>query len=141
DEITADDLKSLALDRLATLPLEGVEGSPLDAAAIWPVVLRAAIGQTSIWDVCTHTEQTPTDDTVHNWLQTLTSDTLEAALNKQLAADATTILDPDRSRIVCLDFVDNPYHGTHDETPTELCSMAGRDGTMTCHRYCTAFVL
>lgn len=69
EEITADDLKSLALDRLAELPMEGVEGGALDADPIMKVVLRAAIGQTSVWHVCSQTEHTPTDDTVRDWLR------------------------------------------------------------------------
>jgi len=52
-----------------------------------------------------------------------------------------TILDPDRSRIVIIDFVDNPYHGSYLTHPREVCSMKPRDGTTNCHRYCTAFVL
>lgn len=140
-EITADDLKSLALDRLAEIPIEGVEGSPLDADLIYKVILRAAVGRTSVWHVCAQTEDTPKDDTVRDWLRTIDATALEDAANDQLVRDATTILDPDRSRIVCIDFVDNPYHGSHFAHPSELCTMAARDGTMTCHRYCTAFVL
>jgi len=52
-----------------------------------------------------------------------------------------TILDPDRSRIVSIDFIDNPYHGEHHTDKGELCSMAPKDGTTTCHRYCTAYVV
>jgi hypothetical protein len=52
-----------------------------------------------------------------------------------------TILDPDRSRIVSIDFIDNPYHGEHNADEGELCSMAPKDGTTTCHRYCTAYVV
>jgi hypothetical protein len=37
--------------------------------------------------------------------------------------------------------MDNSYHGECSEAPGELCSMNARDGTMTCHRYCTAFVI
>jgi len=40
-----------------------------------------------------------------------------------------TILDPDRSRIVSIDFVDNPYHGTYADESGELCRMAAKDGT------------
>ena len=54
---------------------------------------------------------------------------------------AMTILDPDRSRIVSIDFVDNPYHGVHLDDEGELCSMASKDGTTTCHRYCTAYLV
>ena len=52
-----------------------------------------------------------------------------------------TILDPDRSRIVSIDFIDNPYHGDHYVDDGELCSMAPKDGTTTCPRYCTAYVV
>jgi hypothetical protein len=52
-----------------------------------------------------------------------------------------TILDPDRSRIVSIDFIDNPYHGEHYAEEGELCSMPPKDGTTTCHRYCTAYVV
>jgi len=107
--ITANDLKSLALDRLAEIPMEDVEGSPLDADPIRKVVLRAAVGRTSVWHVCAQTEDTPKDDTVRDWLRTIDPTELEDAVNDQLARDATTILDRAGSRIVCIDFVDNPY--------------------------------
>jgi hypothetical protein len=54
---------------------------------------------------------------------------------------AMTILDPERSRIVSIDFVDNPYHGTCDDEEGELCRMSPKDGTTTCHRYCTAYLV
>ncbi len=52
-----------------------------------------------------------------------------------------TILDADRSRIVSIDFIDNPYHGDHYADEGELCSMSPKDGTTTCHRYCTAYIV
>jgi hypothetical protein len=76
-----------------------------------------------------------------DWLRTIDADALEDVVNDLLAEHATTILDPDRSRIVIIDFVDNPYHGTYLTHPREICSMKPRDGTTSCHRYCTAFVL
>jgi len=76
-----------------------------------------------------------------DWLRTIDADALEDVANDLLAEHATTILDPDRSRIVIIDFVDNPYHGSYLTHPREVCSMKPRDGTTNCHRYCTAFVL
>ena len=52
-----------------------------------------------------------------------------------------TILDPDRSRIVSIDFVDDPYQGTYSDESGELCRMAAKDGTTTCHRYCSAYLV
>jgi len=52
-----------------------------------------------------------------------------------------TILDPDRSRIISIDFVNNPYHGTYADESGELCRMAAKDGTTTCHRYCSAYLV
>ncbi len=54
---------------------------------------------------------------------------------------AMTILDPDRSRIVSIDFVDNPSHGSPDEDSGELCKTTPTDGITTCHRYCTAYIV
>lgn len=54
---------------------------------------------------------------------------------------AVTILDPNRSRIFFIDFIDNPYHGDNYIEDGELCSMAPKDGTTTCHRYGTASVV
>jgi hypothetical protein len=123
-KITASDLKSLALDRLAEIPMEGVEGRPLDADPIRKLILRAVVGRTSVWHVCAQTEDTPKDDTVRDWLRTIDPTELEDAVNDQLARDTTTILDLARSRIVCIHFVDNPYHGSHFARPSELCHMA-----------------
>lgn len=49
DEITADNLKSFALNRLADLLTEGVEGSPFAADPILEVVLSAAGGCATVW--------------------------------------------------------------------------------------------
>jgi hypothetical protein len=53
---------------------------------------------------------------------------------------AMTVLNYDRSRTICLDFMDNPFH-RHPEDETKFRRMQARDGTTKCHRYCTAFVL
>jgi len=105
-------------------------------------VERAATDTTSVHHVVENTDETPDDDeTVMDWLRTIDADALEDVVNDLLAEHATTILDPDRSRIVIIDFVDNPYHGSYLTHPREVCSMKPRDGTTNCHRYCTAFVL
>lgn len=57
EEITADDLKSLALGRLAELPMEGVDGSPLDVDPIMKGVLRAAIGLARLCSDRAHTHR------------------------------------------------------------------------------------
>jgi hypothetical protein len=141
DRLSAADAKELAQDQISDLPLPGIEGSPLDPSDIWPVVVRAAVGQTSVWEICSQTDDTPCDDAVRDWLHTADQDDLEAAANELLADQATEVLDLDRSRTVLLDFVDNPYHGTYDDEEGELCRMKATDGTTTCHRYCTAFTL
>jgi len=52
-----------------------------------------------------------------------------------------TILDRSGSRIVSIDFVDTPFHGSPAHDDGELCTMSPKDGTTTCHRYCTAYVV
>ncbi|GAA0457683.1 hypothetical protein GCM10008985_12280 [Halococcus dombrowskii] len=142
EQISADKMETLSLDLLSALPMEGVEGSPLDADVIWKTVERAATDATSVHHVIENTDETPDDDeTVMDWLRTIDSDALETVVNDLLTEHATTILDSERSRIVIIDFVDNPYHGTYLHHPREICSMKPRDGTTDCHRYCTAFVL
>ena len=141
DRLSAADAKELAHDQISDLPLPGIEGSPLDPGDIWPVVARAAVGQTSVWEICSQTDDTPCDDAVRDWLHTVDQDDLEATANELLAEQATEVLDLDRSRTVLLDFVDNPYHGTYNDEGGELCRMKATDGTTTCHRYCTAFTL
>ena len=122
-------------------PSAGCRGGPLDPGDIWSVVILACVNQTSIWDTCNDTDGTPCDDTVLTWLHTLNRQWLEFVANLLLARLAMTILDPDRSRIVSIDFIDNPYHGEHYLDEGELCSMSPKDGTTTCHRYCTAYVV
>ncbi|ELY52780.1 transposase IS4 family protein, partial [Natronococcus jeotgali DSM 18795] len=68
-----------------------------------------------------------------DWLHTLNREWLERVANRLLRELAMTILDPDRSRIVSIDFVDNPYHGTYADEEGELCRMHAKDGTTTCH--------
>ena len=109
EQISAEDMETLSLDLLSALPMEGVEGSPLDADVIWKTVERAATDTTSVHHVIKNTDETPDDDeTVMDWLRTIDSDALETVVNDLLAEHATTILDPERSRIVIIDFVDNP---------------------------------
>ena len=101
----------------------------------------ASVNQSSVWEVTSQTDDTPCDDTVMDWLHTLQRDQLEMAATLLFCHLAMTILDPDRSRIVSIDFVDNPYHGSPDEDSGELCKTTPTDGTTTCHRYCTAYVI
>ena len=139
--LSASDVKDLAADLIGQLPLPGVEGSPLDPGDIWIVVILACANQASIWETCNDTDGTPCDDTVLEWLHTLDRSWLEFVANLLLRHLALTILDRARSRIVSIDFIDNPYHGVHLDDEGELCSMAPKDGTTTCHRYCTAYVV
>ena len=133
-------LKSLALELLELIPLEGIEGSPLDPEEIMEVVLRAAVGTTSVNGVTTNTTDTPNRKTVMQWLHTLEKGPMLDAVNDILAMVAMTVLDRDGSRTVCIDFMDNPFHG-HPEDEDEFRRMQARDGTTKCHRYCTAFVI
>jgi len=90
--------------------MEGVEGSPPRRRRDLKTVERAATDTTSVHHVVVeNTDETPDDDeTVMDWLRTIDADALEDVVNDLLAEHATTILDPDRSRIVIIDFVDNP---------------------------------
>lgn len=139
--LSAADVKEVAADVIGQLPMEGIEGSPLDSGDIWPVVTMASVNQSSVWEVTSQTDDTPCDDTVMEWLHTLQRHQLEMAAHLLFRHLALTILDPDRSRIVSIDFVDNPYHGSPDEDSGELCKTTPTDGTTTCHRYCTAYVV
>jgi len=66
-------------------------------------VERAATDTTSVHHVVENTDETPDDDeTVMDWLRTIDADALEDVVNDLLAEHATTILDPDRSRIVII---------------------------------------
>ena len=51
--ITNGQLKILSLELLALIPMPGIEGSPLDSGDIMEVVLRAAVGTTSVNGVTT----------------------------------------------------------------------------------------
>ncbi len=142
DGVLSDsDVKDLAEDVICQLPLPGIEGSPLDPGDIWAVVILAAVNQTSIWETCKDNDNAVCDDTVMDWLHTLNREWLEQVANRLLREVAMTILDPNRSRIVSIDFVDNPYHGTYADEEGELCRMHAKDGTTTCHRYCTAYLV
>ena len=133
-------LKSLALELLELVPLEGIEGSGLDSEEIMEVVLRAAVGTTSVNGVTTNTSETPNRKTVMDWLHTLQKDAMLDAVNDILAMVAMTVLDRSGSRTICIDFMDNPFHG-HPDDEDEFRRMQARDGTTKCHRYCTAFVI
>jgi hypothetical protein len=119
--LSASDLKDVAADVIGLLPLPGVEGySPLDPGDIWLVVILAYVDQTSIWETCKDTDGIPCDDTTLTWLHTLNRHWLEVVANLLLARLAMTILDPERSRIVSIDFIDSPITAT--TTPTKANS-------------------
>jgi hypothetical protein len=139
--LSARDVKDVADEVITELPLPGIEGPPLDSDDIWPVVTMASVNQMSVWEVTSQTDDTPCDDTVMDWLHTLQRGWLELHANLLFRHLAMTILDPDRSRIVSVDFVDNPYHGEPADDDGELCKTSPTDGTTTCHRYCTAYVV
>ena len=98
DHLSASDAKELAQGQIDDLPLPGIEGSPLDPGDIWPVVIRAAVGQTSVWEICSQTDDTPCGDAVRDWLHTIDQDDLEDAANELFAAQATKVLDRSRDR-------------------------------------------
>lgn len=138
--ITNSQLKTLALEVLELVPMPGIEGSPLDSGEIMEVVLRAAVGTTSVNGVTTNTEETPNREPVMDWLHTLEKEPMLDTVNDLLALLAMSVLDRSRSRTVCIDFMDNPFHGT-PANDDEIRQMAAQDGTTQCHRYCTAFVI
>jgi hypothetical protein len=133
-------LKSLSMELLDLVPMEGIEGSGLDSEEIMEVVLRAAVDLTSVNGVTTNTKDTPNRKTVMDWLHTLEKEPMLNAINDILGLLAMTVLDRGGSRTICIDFMDNPFHGT-PEDEDEYRRMQARDGTTKCHRYCTAFVL
>ena len=102
DRLSAADAKELAQDQIDDLPLPGIEGRALDPGDSWPVVVRAAIGKTSVWEICSQTDDTPCGDAVRDWLHTIDQDNLENAANDLLAEQATAVLDRSRSRTVLL---------------------------------------
>ncbi len=108
--ITNSQLKTLALEVLELVPSSGIEGSPLDSVDIMEIVLRATVGTTSVNGVTTDTEDTPNREPVMDWLHTLNKESMLDAVSDILATLAMPVLDRDRSRTVCIDFMDNPLH-------------------------------
>jgi hypothetical protein len=113
--ISNGQLKSLSIELLELIPMDRIEGSGLNSEEIIEVVLRTAVDTTSVNGVTTNTEDTPNRKMVMGWLHTLETDTMLDAVNDILAMVAMTILDPSRSKTVCLDFIDNPFHGHPDD--------------------------
>ena len=62
--ISNNQLKSLSMELLELIPMEGIEGSGLDSEDIMEVVLRAAVDTTSVNGVTTNTEDTPNREPV-----------------------------------------------------------------------------
>jgi len=113
--ISNHQLKSLSMELLELIPMEGIEGSPLDSDQIMEVALRAAVDQTSVNGVTTNTEDTPNREPVMDWLHTLEKEPMLDAVNDILALVGMTVLDRERSRTICIDFMDNPFHGFPDD--------------------------
>jgi len=106
--LSATDVKELAEDIVEQLPLPGIEGSPLDSGGSGPSLPLQQSTRLLSGKPAKTTTTLPCDDTVMDWLHTLNREWLERIANDLLKEMAMTILDPDRSRIVSIDFVDNP---------------------------------
>ncbi len=76
-----------------------------------------------------------------DWHHTLNRERLYRVGNHLLIQLAMTTLDPDQLGVVSIDFVDNPCYGTYAGEEGELCRMHAKDGTTTCHQYCTAYLV
>lgn len=136
------DIKAFAMELLEEFPVPALDNAnAVDRADIFKVLLRAAVGSMSINQVTKNTSDTPDRRAVVDRLHLVDSEELEATLNQLLGQLAMACLDPETPRAVAIDFMDNPYHGEAYEDEAELCSMKAQDGTTTCHRYCTAFVI
>jgi hypothetical protein len=85
------------------------------------------VNKTSIWETCDEHDETPCDDTVL------------ACFTHLIVGGSKLVLTS--SLVVSIDFIDNPYHGDHYDDEGEICSMALKDGTTTCHRYWTAYIV
>ena len=112
--LSNEQLKSLSMELLDLIPMEGIEGSSLDSEQIMEVVLRAAADVTSVNGVTTNTEDTPNREPVMDWLHTLEKESMLDAVNDILALMAMTVLDREQSRTVCLDFMET--HSTEIQT-------------------------
>ena len=110
--LSAWDVKGVAADVIGELPLPGIEGSPLDPGDIWSVAILASVNQTSVREVCAENSEALCDDTVFDWLHTLDRGWVGFAANLLFMQLAMTILDRSGSRIVSIDFVDNPEEFT-----------------------------
>lgn len=143
DELVSNaQLKAVAMDLLEELPIPALDNpNAVDREAILEVVLRASVGSTSVHQVTENTANSPDRKAVMDRLHRVDQESVDAALNRLLGYIARLCLDSSRSYLVALDFMDNPFHGECFESPAELCSMNACDGTTTCHRYCTAFVI
>ena len=139
--LSAWNVKGVAADVIGGLPLPEIEGRALGPGDIWSVAILASVNQISVREVCDENHESPCDDTVFDWLYTLDRSWVEFAANLLVMQLIMTILDPKRSRNVSIDFVDNPYHGTYNNEEGEFCRMSPKDGIITCHRYCTAYLV
>ena len=77
--LSASEVTDIAEEAISSLPLPGVEGSPLDPGDIWLVGILACVNETSIWETCNEHDGTPCDDTVLTWLHTLNRGWLEVS--------------------------------------------------------------
>jgi hypothetical protein len=114
--------------------MEGIKLGALDSEEIMEVVLRAAVDTILVNGVTTNTKDTPNRESVIDWLHTLNKEPMLDAVNDILTLVAMTVLDRGKSRTICLDFMDNPFHGDPDDED-EFRRMEARDGTTKCHRY------
>ena len=125
----ASEIKDVAEEVITPLPLSDVEESPRQYLARRH--LRLCQRNLDLGNLQRHCLHLATHD--RHWVE---------FIMKRLVGRLTmTVLDRSGLRIVFIDFIDNPYHGDHYADEGELCPMAPKDGTTTCHQHCTAYVI
>jgi len=108
--LSAADVTDVAADVIGQLPLRGIKGQALASDDILPVATLTSVNQSSVWKVAFQTNDVPCDHTVIDWLHTLQREKFEMAENILFLHLVLTILYRSGSRIVSVDFVDNPYY-------------------------------
>src|SRR5882724_12418408 len=112
------------------------------AATVWVVLCAAAAKLTSIFAMCQHLAQTPSDETVRQALLATLPDyaELQRRVNRALQGDLPKALRRRRQRLA-IDVTLITYHGQPFAQAQEIYRGQAKSGTSHFHAYATAYVI
>jgi Transposase DDE domain len=140
--VTKDEVHGYANHWLGSALKLDYQGTKCTASTLLQVLLLAAARMTSIFAVCRDLADAPSDQTIRNALSRSLPAVpeLQRRLNRALATKLPKAL-ARKARMIAIDLVLIPYHGSPAHDPKEVYRSQPKSGTSHFHAYATVIVL